>query len=280
MGRLLTYDALAMTFKQYKVRRDPKCAVCGDAADHRRPRPTSSGRATSSRGPRRWPPRERGRDRRRPGRWARSSTRSGTRPCCACRCPGSRPASSSGASASGSTRAARSRTARRCRWSRRASEAARSVPARPSSTRRPATPRSASPWSAAPRATRWSWCMPESVNAERQRLCRAYGARIVFTDAFSGSDGALEEVRETRGARARPLLLRRPVPESGQPARPLPHHGPRDLGADGRADHALRGRARHHGHDRGHRAAISTSATRRSASWPSSPTSRCTASRA
>jgi adenylyltransferase/sulfurtransferase len=30
-GRLLAYDALAMTFKQYKVRRDPKCAVCGDA---------------------------------------------------------------------------------------------------------------------------------------------------------------------------------------------------------------------------------------------------------
>jgi molybdopterin/thiamine biosynthesis adenylyltransferase len=30
-GRLLTYDALAMTFREYKVRRDPRCAVCGDA---------------------------------------------------------------------------------------------------------------------------------------------------------------------------------------------------------------------------------------------------------
>jgi sulfur-carrier protein adenylyltransferase/sulfurtransferase len=30
-GRLLTYDALAMTFRQFNVRRDPKCAVCGDA---------------------------------------------------------------------------------------------------------------------------------------------------------------------------------------------------------------------------------------------------------
>jgi adenylyltransferase/sulfurtransferase len=29
-GRLLTYDALAMTFREYKVRRDPKCAVCGE----------------------------------------------------------------------------------------------------------------------------------------------------------------------------------------------------------------------------------------------------------
>jgi len=31
VGRLLTYDALEMTFHEYKVRRDPKCAVCGDS---------------------------------------------------------------------------------------------------------------------------------------------------------------------------------------------------------------------------------------------------------
>ena len=31
VGRLLTYDALGMTFRQFKVRRDPKCAVCGDS---------------------------------------------------------------------------------------------------------------------------------------------------------------------------------------------------------------------------------------------------------
>jgi molybdopterin/thiamine biosynthesis adenylyltransferase len=30
-GRLLAYDALSMTFKEYRVRRDPACAVCGDA---------------------------------------------------------------------------------------------------------------------------------------------------------------------------------------------------------------------------------------------------------
>ena len=29
-GRLLTYDALSMTFGEYRLRRDPKCAVCGD----------------------------------------------------------------------------------------------------------------------------------------------------------------------------------------------------------------------------------------------------------
>ena len=40
--------------------------------------------------------------------------------------------------------------------------------------------------------------MPQSVSADRQRLCRAYGARLVFTDAFSGSDGALLQVAGRR----------------------------------------------------------------------------------
>jgi molybdopterin/thiamine biosynthesis adenylyltransferase/rhodanese-related sulfurtransferase len=30
IGRLLAYDALEMSFREYKVRRDPSCAVCGD----------------------------------------------------------------------------------------------------------------------------------------------------------------------------------------------------------------------------------------------------------
>jgi molybdopterin/thiamine biosynthesis adenylyltransferase/rhodanese-related sulfurtransferase len=38
MGRLLTYDALAMTFRQFKVRRDPRCAVCGEEPTIREPR--------------------------------------------------------------------------------------------------------------------------------------------------------------------------------------------------------------------------------------------------
>ena len=32
VGRLLIYDALAMTFRNLKVRRDPKCATCGENA--------------------------------------------------------------------------------------------------------------------------------------------------------------------------------------------------------------------------------------------------------
>ena len=31
IGRLLTYDALGMRFREVKLRRDPKCPVCGTA---------------------------------------------------------------------------------------------------------------------------------------------------------------------------------------------------------------------------------------------------------
>ncbi len=31
IGRLLTYDALGMRFREVKLRRDPKCPLCGDA---------------------------------------------------------------------------------------------------------------------------------------------------------------------------------------------------------------------------------------------------------
>jgi molybdopterin/thiamine biosynthesis adenylyltransferase/rhodanese-related sulfurtransferase len=30
-GRLLTYDALAMSFREFRIRRDPKCPVCGES---------------------------------------------------------------------------------------------------------------------------------------------------------------------------------------------------------------------------------------------------------
>lgn len=38
--------------------------------------------------------------------------------------------------------------------------------------------------------------LPASAGEERARLCRALGAQLTFTDAFSGSDGALLRVRE------------------------------------------------------------------------------------
>ena len=33
IGRLLTYDALSMRFREVKLRRDPKCPTCGDGVD-------------------------------------------------------------------------------------------------------------------------------------------------------------------------------------------------------------------------------------------------------
>ena len=53
IGRLLTYDALGMRFREVKLRRDPNCPLCGDVADHQGPSATRSGRSTARRGRRR-----------------------------------------------------------------------------------------------------------------------------------------------------------------------------------------------------------------------------------
>ena len=39
-------------------------------------------------------------------------------------------------------------------------------------------------------------CMPENVSVERKRILFAYGAKIIYTDAADGSDGAIRAVRE------------------------------------------------------------------------------------
>jgi len=63
--------------------------------------------------------------------------------------------------------------------------------------------------------------MPDSANAERRALCAAYGARLVFTEAFAGSDGALLRVRE--------MVARDPqryfyADQYRNPANPLAHY--------------------------------------------------------
>jgi cysteine synthase B len=63
--------------------------------------------------------------------------------------------------------------------------------------------------------------MPESVSNERQRLCRAYGARIVATDAFSGSDGALARVREIVAGGGERYFY---ADQYRNPANPLAHY--------------------------------------------------------
>jgi S-sulfo-L-cysteine synthase (O-acetyl-L-serine-dependent) len=39
-------------------------------------------------------------------------------------------------------------------------------------------------------------CVPDNVSVERKRILRAYGARVIWTDAAEGSDGAIRRARE------------------------------------------------------------------------------------
>lgn len=63
--------------------------------------------------------------------------------------------------------------------------------------------------------------MPTSVTEERKRLCEAYGATIVFTDAFSGSDGAMLRVRERVAAEPQKYFY---ADQYRNPANPLAHY--------------------------------------------------------
>src|SRR5437867_12436736 len=63
--------------------------------------------------------------------------------------------------------------------------------------------------------------MPESVGGERQRLCRAYGATIVFTDPLLGSDGAMVKVREIVAADPDRYFY---ADQYRNPANPLAHY--------------------------------------------------------
>ncbi len=221
VGRLLTYDALAMTFKEYRCAATP----AAPSAATRRPSersPTWRGPATSSPGLGRRPWRHEPGDggvssRRSP----RSSRPSATRPSCASSWTGSPTVSSSGASASGSTPAARSRTGRPCRSSPRESAAGRSAPGK--TIIDSSSGNTAVGLALVGRAKGYpvELVMPASVSEDRKRLCRAYGARITITDAFSGSDGALLAVRERVAAAPQRYFY---ADQYRSPANPLAHY--------------------------------------------------------
>jgi cysteine synthase B len=63
--------------------------------------------------------------------------------------------------------------------------------------------------------------MPESAAAQRKERCRALGARLTFTDAFSGSDGAILAVREKVTAEPERYFY---ADQYRNPANPLAHY--------------------------------------------------------
>jgi cysteine synthase B len=84
--------------------------------------------------------------------------------------------------------------------------------------------------------------MPDSANRQRRALCAAYGARLVFTDAFAGSDGALQRVREIVAADPDRYFY---ADQYRNPANPLAHYrttGPEVWEqTDGRITHFVAG---------------------------------------
>jgi cysteine synthase B len=63
--------------------------------------------------------------------------------------------------------------------------------------------------------------MPESVSADRRRLCEAYGATLTMTPAFDGSDGAMHEVRRQAAAEPDRYFY---ADQYRSPANPLAHY--------------------------------------------------------
>ena len=61
-------------------------------------------------------------------------------------------------------------------------------------------------------------CLPANASPERRALLEIYGAEVILTDRLEGTDGAVERARELVAEFSRPVLLRRPVQQSGQPA--------------------------------------------------------------
>ena len=72
--------------------------------------------------------------------------------------------------------------------------------------------------------------MSESASEERKRILRAYGAQILLTPGYRGTDGAIEEAYRLGPRRTRQIRPGRPVQQRRQLAGPLRGHGPGNLG--------------------------------------------------
>jgi len=77
--------------------------------------------------------------------------------------------------------------------------------------------------------------MPESYSLERRKVARAFGARLVLTDASKGMDGAIEKAEEMVASDC-DRYVTQPVQESGESRDPFQNHGSGDLGGQRRRD--------------------------------------------
>ena len=92
--------------------------------------------------------------------------------------------------------------------------------------------------------------MSESASEERKRILRAYGAQILLTPGYRGTDGAIEEAYRLAREEPGQIRPRRSVQQRRQLAGPLRGHGQGNLGG-----HRRQGERRG-AHDGDHRAPL------------------------
>ena len=110
---------------------------------------------------------------------------------------------------------------------------------------------------AALKGYRCIFTMPDKMSPEKVRLLKAFGAEVIITPTAVPPDhpDSYTSMAKRIAAETPNAVLAEPVLQSGEPAGALRHHGPRALGADGGADHALR-RRRGDGRDDHRRGAL------------------------
>ena len=98
---------------------------------------------------------------------------------------------------------------------------------------------------------------PDKVSEDKRNVLRAYGAEVVVCPTAVEPDhpDSYYSVSDRLARRDRRRLEAQPVRQRAQPRVALPADRARAVGADRRADHALRGGHRHRRHDQRHRAA-------------------------
>ncbi len=131
---------------------------------------------------------------------------------------------------------------------------------------------------AAVRGYKCIFVMPDKMSIEKIASLRAFGARVVVCPTAVEPDDprSYYSVAERLAEGDAEQLLREPVPQPGQPGRPLRLDGARAMGADEGRDRRLRRRPRHGRHHHRHRALSQGEEADRSSSSASIRSARST----